>query len=232
MIPRRYLRRRGSTIAEILFTLGLTVGVMTLGTLLYSHVAAQTGDAVATLDASAGADRIARELQFLISNATAASVTTVSSQPALKLTMPAVAETSNADGLVESYSPSYLHPRGGTVTLPGQRVWITTYPFNAIPNAGGTIPHLARRLDDATPNLSGTDTDWTWSYRDGATKKVRRAPGRFTLAFSITDNVVSWRITTRVAEGAHGTVLDETSAATYREMILEGSTLLRQAKPQ
>lgn len=231
------MRRRGSTLAECIFTLALCVTVVTTATLLYSHATSNTLDAAAMLDTSDGDDRLAQQIDLLINNAISAEVKTVGGRTVLKLTMPAERGERDANGFYTQYSPSFLHPRLGPVYLPGERVWIYSgSPTSTIGTALGTtntnvtVPLLARRADDATPALA--DIDWLWTYSDGEGKTIRRHPANTTLAFSISGSLVGWSATAVRADGTTLASMDSANANTYRELKLEGSALLRQASPQ
>ncbi|RYG86223.1 hypothetical protein EON77_04175 [bacterium] len=223
-------RRRGSTLAEVIFTLALCVTVITAATLLYSNVAGTTLDAAAMLDTSDGNDRLTSEIDFLVNNAISAEVKTLGGRTVLKLTMPAERGERNANGMYDAYNPSFLHPRLADIYLPGERIWIYSGTTAATISTPGSVPILARRVDDATPALS--DVDWNWTYRDGDAQTISKYPANISLAFSLSGSVVSWTIGAVRADGSTLASLDANNDATYRELRLDGSALLRQATPQ
>ncbi|RYG87058.1 hypothetical protein EON77_02730 [bacterium] len=229
------MRRRGSTLAELLFTLALCVTVVTTATLLYSTITGGTLDAAAMLDTSDGDDRLAQQIDLLINNAISAEVKTLGGRTVLKLTMSAERGERDANGFYTEYNPSYLHPRLADVYLPGERVWIYSGSPTAAIGASlsatsAGVPLLARRSDDATPALA--DVDWLWTYRDGDGKAIRRHPANTTLAFSISGSLVSWSASAVRADGSTLASMDANNAITFRELKLESSALLRQAAPQ
>lgn len=224
------MRRRGSTLAECLFTLALCVTVMGASTLLYSHASSQTLDSVALVETGDGCDRLGREINFLIGNAIEAEVQSIGGRSVLKLTMPAVRGARNADGFYDQYSASYTHPRLGEVSLAGGRIWLYCGSNSAAVSTLGDVPLLARRADDATPSL--TDVDWLWTYRDGAGKTVRRSPGATSFVFTMSGSVVSWTISARMSAGTTSRSFDANDEKSFRDFRLDGSTLLRLEKPQ
>ena len=223
------MRRRGSTIAECLFTMALCVIVVTAGTLLYSHTTSQTLDSVGLLETGDSTDRLAKELDFLIGNALDAEVKTIAGRTVLKLTMPYERGARDANGFYDSYPASFMHPRIGDARLDGERIWIYCGTNDASINTAGTIPLLARRVDDATPSLS--DVDWLWTYRDGAGKNDRRSPGTMSFDFSMSYTLVSWAITSRSSSGSGAASIDSSQEATFRDVRLDGATLLQEEAP-
>lgn len=224
-----FARRRGSTLAEVLFTLALAVTVTGAATLLYGHAVTGTLDSVALMETGQGTDGVARELDFYIRNSISAEVQTLGGREVLKLTMPAVKGTRDAEGRFSKYDSSFIHPRLGHAYEAGERVWIYAGTNTASIATQGSIPLLARRIDDATPAL--TDVDWLWTYRDGATKNVRRSPAVVDLTFSVSGDVVSWTISSIAARGSSGAV-QSSDERTFRVSTVEGSTMIRQRKPQ
>lgn len=237
-------RRRGSTLAECLFTVALATIVVTAATLLYSATAGDALDATAMLETSEVNDRMVSDLNALINNAIAAEVKPIGGRPVLKLTMPAVRGARNALGLYDSYGASFQHPRGGGAYLPGERVWI----YAGSPNASlstsssgslGTVPLLARRSDDAVP--ASADFDWSWTYSDGASKGVRRHPAETSFTFSVNGDLVSWSVSSRRSDGFalasnapsnSSFAANAGSSTSYRELKTDSSALLRQSAPQ
>ena len=228
-------RERGTTLAELLFTVALTVTVVGAATALYASAAAGVLDTAATVETGTGAGAVAREVDFYIRSALDAQVVTIASRPVLKLTMPAVRDPRDGRGMVTGYSPSYVHPRLGPAYETGETVWIYAggVPSGTFPSisTAGDVPYLARRADGLQPGAADVDRNWT--FLDGA-NVVRRFPGSFTFSFTRTARspVVSWTVSTIAGSSGAASVYDAGRPSSFRAVQVSGTTSLLSAAPQ
>lgn len=185
------MKRGAFTLVEVL--LASTISVVTVGTMavVYNFAMTRTSHAFATGSTVSQMQTFSREVDKVISEATSATVVTVSGRPALKCTMPASPADSNGDGTNDTYLPISVlggSPRWGS----GKRIWFYMASSSGVPGTAGSYIWRAERNDDLVPIAANTVRDFT--YVPGSTIQRFGLLDTITWVTNPTDKTVSYTL--------------------------------------
>ena len=201
-------RKRAFTMVEMMLVVALTAVIMGTVTAVYAYTVERLGyglaDASTQVEAEYGLDII----DSTINKAQSCSQVSVSGNPCLKCTMPANCSDTTGDGILDTCTPNAINRRSQERWGNGYRIWFYLADASGLPSNPGSIPWMAKRLDDLTPTAS--DQVKAFTYFPGNTnlrldllQSAATAPAGTSNTYSVSLNV-----------GAYGGLSQQAAPAT------------------
>ncbi|MBI1334821.1 MAG: hypothetical protein GC165_18295 [Armatimonadetes bacterium] len=178
------MRKRGTTLVEMLFTMTLMVVTMGAAVTLYAFVAARTGDSITQYNVFQQTNGLMKSMAKTASNAIKCESITLGSVTALKCTMPDSGTDYDNDGIIDEYQPTGVYKTLRAYYSPGKRIWYfpSTNPIR-VGNVG-SFWYRGIVTDDTTVTSSNVDKAWTYPV---GTKAGIYIPGSVTFTQDATN---------------------------------------------